>query len=242
MCSSRKISGPCSHSRNRAPHPHAAPSEFQVLAHRVVRPVKTIRYFDRDNHSMERFRRNLEGTRLHLVECCSAEEAVEGCEIITTATAAPGHQEVIKDEWVKPGVHINGIGGDCPGKTERPVSTLKRAKIFVEFLQQTQIEGEIQQLSRQERFVHVRGDLWELITQQKKGRESNEDITLFDSVGFALEDYSVLRLMYDLSERHNIGTLLPLIPELADPKNLISLLAGHHLSCPPPISQLALNI
>lgn len=206
-----------------------AQSEFQVLAHRIVRPLDTIRYFDRNQETMHRFRKNMEGTGLRLIECRSAEEAVEGSGIITTATAAPGHQEVIKDPWVKSGVHINGIGGDSPGKTELPLATLKRAKIFVEFLPQTVIEGEIQQLSPQERSEHVRGELWELVTNKKKGRESPDDITLYDSVGFALEDYSVLRLVHDLAQQYHIGTALPLIPELSDPKNLISLLGGHHL-------------
>ncbi|MBS3905300.1 MAG: ornithine cyclodeaminase [Simkania sp.] len=207
-----------------------AQSEFQVLAHRVVRPIDTIRYFDLDPHTMLRFKKNMEGTGLHLIECRSAEETLIGSEIIVVTTAAPGHQEVVKDTWVKPGVHINGIGGDSPGKTELALAILKRSKIFVEFMPQTQIEGEIQQLTPQERAVHVRGELWELVTHQKKGRETDADITLYDSVGFALEDYSVLRLVRDLSQIYNIGTVLPIIPELSDPKNLISLLGGHHLS------------
>ena len=205
-------------------------SEFQVLAHRIVRPIETIRYFDLDAHTMQRFKHNLQGTKLQLIECRSAEEAVEGCDIITTATAAPGHHEVIKDAWIKPGMHINGIGGDCPGKTELALSTLKHARIFVEFLPQTQIEGEIQRLTPQEVASHVQGELWELVTKRKKGREFINDITLYDSVGFALEDYSILRLVHDLSDRYKIGTDLPIIPKLSDPKNLISLLGGHHLS------------
>src|SRR5579885_2540776 len=116
-----------------------AQSEFQVLAHKIVRPLKTIRYFDLDPRSMHRFRNNLEKSGLELIECKSAEEAVHGSEIITTATAAPGHNEVVKDKWVLPGMHLNAIGGDSPGKTELPLELLKRAKIFVEFLPQTQI-------------------------------------------------------------------------------------------------------
>jgi ornithine cyclodeaminase len=207
-----------------------AQSEFQVLAHRTIRSLDTIKYFDLDPNSMHRFKKNLEKTGLRLIECKSAEEAVHGSELITTATAAPGHREVVKDGWIKQGMHINGIGGDSPGKTELPLATLKRAKIFVEFLPQTQIEGEIQQLTQELRSLHVRGELWELVANHKRGRESSDDITLYDGVGFALEDYSVLRLMLDLSQRYNIGTSLPLIPELSDPKNLISLLGGHHLS------------
>lgn len=207
-----------------------AQSEFQTLAHRVVRPIDTVKYFDLDPKAMERFKKNMERTGLRLIACKSGEEAVHGSELIIVATAAKGHHEVIKDAWVKPGMHINGIGGDSPGKTELALATLKRAKIFVEFLPQTQVEGEIQRLSSQEKNQYVHGELWELITKKKKGRESQDDITLFDSVGFALEDYSTLRLIKDLSQRYHISTELPLIPALSDPKNLISLLGGHHVS------------
>ncbi len=205
-------------------------SEFQVLAHLAVRPIDTIRYFDLDPHAMERFRNNMKECGLQLIECRTAEEAVKGGEIITTATAAVGHQEVVKDAWVLPGMHINGIGGDSPGKTELSLATLKRARIFIEFLPQTQMEGEIQRLTPEERSQHIGGELWELISNRKKGRQSEEEITLYDSVGFALEDYSTLRLVHDLTKKYNLGNDFPIIPKLSDPKNLISLLKNHHLN------------
>lgn len=207
-----------------------AQSEFQVLAHRVIRPFKTLKYFDLDQHAMQRFKKNMEKTGLNLIPCRSGEEAVEGCDLVIVATARPGHHEVLKDAWVKPGMHINGIGGDSPGKTELSLATVKRAKVFIEFMPQTQHEGEIQRLTPEERTKHVRGELWELVTHRKKGRETPDEITLYDSVGFALEDYSVLRLVRDLSDQYHIGSTLPLIPQLSDPKDLISLLGGHHVS------------
>ncbi len=205
-----------------------AQSEFQVLAHQAVRKIKTVKYFDIDPHAMKRFKKTMEKTGLDLVACSSAEETVKGCDIITVATAAAGHHEILQDAWVKPGMHINDIGGDSPGKTELSLDTVKRAKVFIEFLPQTQFEGEIQRLTPEERSQYIHGELWELVTNEKNGRTSHEEITLFDSVGFALEDYSILRLVLNLSKRYQIGTNLPLIPELTDPKNLISLLGGHH--------------
>lgn len=205
-----------------------AQSEFQVLAHRIVRPIEEIRYFDLDPQAMERFKKNLTGTGLKLIPCRSVEEAVKGSYLITVATAAKGHIDVLPDEFVATGMHVNGIGGDSPGKTELALATLKRARIFVEFLPQTRVEGEIQRLSPDEVKKYVKGEIWELVQKRKKGRESEFDITLYDSVGFGLEDFSVLRLVNDLSKHYGIGTELPIIPELADPKDLISLLGGHH--------------
>jgi ornithine cyclodeaminase len=205
-----------------------AQSEFQTLAHQIVRPIHTVQYFDIDPKAMEKYKKNMEGTGLKLKPCRSVEEAVLGSSLISVMVAAKGHHEILPDALVKPGMHINGIGGDSPGKTELSIKTLRRARIFVEFLPQTQIEGETQQLTPAERAKYVRGEIWELVSQRKKGRESPQDITLYDSVGFALEDFSALRLVYNLSKRYDIGTSLPIIPELADPKNLISLLGGHH--------------
>lgn len=205
-----------------------AQSEFQVLAIRSVRPLQTVRYFDIDPIAMKRFKKNMEGTGVKLIPCNSIEEALEGSFLITTLTAAPGHREILKDALVKPGMHINGVGGDSPGKTELDLNTLKRARIFIEFMPQTQVEGEIQRFTPEEREKYVSGELWELVTKQKKGRESPDEITIYDSVGFASEDFSALRLVYDLSKRYNIGTSLAMFPELSDPKDLISLLNGHH--------------
>lgn len=203
-----------------------AQSEFQALAHCLVRDIKTVRYFDIDPIAMEKFNRNIKtrNTEIKLIPCINAKEAVESADIIIVCTAEKAHVDVIKSAWVKPGVHINGLGGDCPGKTELELSILHKSKIVVEYLPQTQIEGEIQRLSMDETMNLVYAELWELITNKKASRVSNEEITLFDSVGFALEDFSVLRLVYDLASKYNIGHDLDIIPDLSDPKNLISLL------------------
>jgi len=131
---------------------------------------------------------------------------------------------VILDRWINPGMHINGLGGDCPGKTELELSLLFRSKIVVEYTPQSLIEGEIQRLSPDQATKLVYGELWELITGKKVGREDENEITVFDSVGFALEDHAVLRLVYDLANKYNFGQNLDLTPQLSDPKNLISVL------------------
>ncbi len=197
-----------------------AQSEFQVLAHYFALGVDEIYYFDIDPRAMEKFAANLKTFPLKLHACKEGREVVEKSDIVTTATAQKGHQKIISANWIRKGTHINGIGGDCPGKTEIEASLLTHARIVVEQLEQSQIEGEIQQMKDLQDYA----ELWEVVSGRKKGRESDEQITLFDSVGFAIEDYSSLRLVHRLAEELQIGHQLDMVPTTPDPKNLFGIL------------------
>lgn len=201
-----------------------AQSEFQVLALQLVRNITEARYFDTDTLAMNKFEKNMKNKGLKLIRCKNAKEAVTGADIITVCTACKAHVDVIKNKWVKAGVHINALGGDTIGKTELELSILPRSRIVVEYFDQSLIEGEIQRLSKREAKKFVYAEFYELVNGSKRGRYSNEEITLFDSVGIALEDYSVLRLTYKLAKKYNIGEELNITPVLKDPKNLISVL------------------
>lgn len=200
-----------------------AQSEFQVRAARLVRGIEEVRYFDIDTKAMDKFGRNMESSGLKLVRCETAQQAVEGADIVTVCTACKAHVDVIKNNWVKPGLHINAMGGDCPGKTELELSILPRSKVVVEYFDQSFVEGEIQRFkTAAEARQNVYGELWELVRGIKNGRGDGREITLFDSVGIALEDYSVLRLTYKLSEKYNLGKDYNFTPVVSDPKDLIS--------------------
>lgn len=201
-----------------------AQSEFQALAHKLVRNIEVIRYYDTDAHAMLKFETNMQNSGMELLACKNAEEAVRGADIVVVCTACKGHVDVIKNEWITPGMHINGLGGDCPGKTEFELPLLYRGKIVVEYIPQSAIEGEIQRLSKDEINKLVYAEYWELVSGKKAGRETEEEVTIYDSVGFALEDYAALRLVYELANEYNIGQDLGIIPPIADPKNLISVL------------------
>lgn len=201
-----------------------AQSDFQALAAAIVRDIKTIRYHDIDHEAMHRFEKNMQAYDFELVPCQSNEEAVKEADIITVCTACKAHAVVIKGSWIKPGVHINGLGGDCPGKTELDKNILPRAKVVVEFFEQSFIEGEIQRFTREEAKKIVYAELWQLISGEKQSRVTDNEITVFDSVGFALEDFSVLKLTYQLAEKYNIGVPMNMIPALKNPKDLFSVL------------------
>src|SRR5699024_10229350 len=109
---------------------------------------------------------------------------------------------------------INGVGGDCPGKTELDPQILSQADVFVEYTPQTRIEGEIQQVD--EEFPVT--ELWEVIKEKAHGRKSAEQVTLFDSVGFAIEDFSALRFLRDRVDGTRYISQIDLIADPEDPK------------------------
>lgn len=199
-----------------------AQSEFQVLGLRLVRDIREVRYFDIDSKAMDKFEKNMNDKNIKFVRCKSAEESVKGADIITTITARKANVDVLKNDWIKTGVHINALGGDTVGKTELELSILQRCRIVVEYFDQSLIEGEIQRLSFKKAKKLVYAELYELINGSKKARENDQEITLFDSVGIALEDYSALRLAYELAEKYGIGEKFNLTPLIINPKDLIA--------------------
>jgi len=196
-------------------------SEFQTLAHFANFKFKQVFYYDLDKSAMHKFKRNLNNQGFDLIPCSTAQEVVLKSQIVTTATACTESQEVIKADWLQPGQHLNCIGGDSPNKTELDLNILYKVKTVVEYLPQTLHEGEIQNLGHGAE-EYVSAELWEVIKKTKKVRTSIQDITLFDSVGFALEDYSVLRYLYDLANKLKIFNSMEITPQLKDCKDLYS--------------------
>ncbi len=197
-----------------------AQSEFQALAFHDQLGIDTLRVYDVDRDAMRKLAHNLamyEGLTVELATSTAA--AVRGADIVTTATADKAWATIITPDMIEPGMHINSIGGDCPGKTELHADVLRAGKIFVEYEPQTRVEGDIQQLPA-DHPVHA---LWRVLTEDIQGRESAQQITIFDSVGFALEDFSALRYLYAKATELGLGTSIELIPELADPKDLFRL-------------------
>ncbi len=198
---------------------NGAQSEFQALAFKAICGVDTLRLYDIDPEATEKCASNLAGYGFKIIKCPSAQEAVEGADIITTVTADKQYATILTDNMVGAGVHINAIGGDCPGKTELHRDILLRSEIFVEFPEQTRIEGEIQQLDDD----HPVTELWQVITGQTKGRTDARQITLFDSVGFAIEDFSALRYIRDQLKPGN-HTELDMLADPDTPKDLFGML------------------
>jgi ornithine cyclodeaminase len=198
-----------------------AQSEFQAVAFVKMVGIREIRYFDIDSAAMDKFAANLADLDgVQLIETSSLDEVVEGADIVTLATADKKHAAVLTPHLVRPGVHINAIGGDCPGKTEIHPDALDSARVFVEFEPQSRHEGDVQQMTPDFPVT----ELWKVLAGTESGRRSDEEITIFDSVGFAIEDFSTSRFLYDLVQERGLGSELDLIATPENPKDLFGYL------------------
>jgi len=207
-----------------------AQSEFQALAVRATLGINTVRVFDIDPAAMSKFERNASALGFDVTLCRDAEEAITGAQVITTCTADKRNATIIADDMLKraraasggAGLHINAMGGDAPGKTELDIEIVKRSRVFVEYPEQTFIEGEIQSLPRDWPIT----ELWQVLTGEADGRDSANEITIFDSVGFAIEDFAALTFLNDRLDGTDYFEHIDLVAEPADPKDLFALVAA----------------
>jgi ornithine cyclodeaminase len=222
---------------------NGAQSEFQAIAfHRMV-GVRNLRLYDTDPQATAKLMRNLAELRLpglEVTRCATTADAVRGADIVTTATADKRNATILTPDMIEPGMHLNAVGGDCPGKTELHADILraKDVRIVVEFEPQARIEGEIQQLEALGEVDETLGEadglsriieLADVVRGRLPGRANDREVTVFDSVGFALNDFSSLRYLQRLNaEQPDGGQRIDLIPELDDPKDLFVGLSPDH--------------
>lgn len=183
---------------------------FQLEALREVMDVELVKVYARRKERVEKFAKDI-GPKLGLkIEAMNtARNAVEGADVLVTATTARG--PVVKDDWVKEGMHINDIGADAPGKQELEPKILRRAKIVVDDWEQACHSGEVNvPLSKGEIIKdQIYGELGEIIAGLQPGRTSDDEITIFDSTGLSIQDaitgWHVLRM----AEKKGVGSEIP---------------------------------
>ena len=205
---------------------NGAQAEFQALAFYHLLGVRTLQLFDTDPAATTKLVRNLQRLQLPglvLQPCASTQEAVRGSDIVTTVTADKRNATILTPPMIAPGMHLNAVGGDCPGKTELHPDILRRpdARVVVEFEPQSRIEGEIQQMPADFAVTEFAA----VLRGQALGRTQAQDVTVFDSVGFALEDFAALRTLHQLLQTHpHLATPSDLIPQMDNPKDLFGVL------------------
>jgi len=207
---------------------NGAQAEFQTIAFHQLLGIREVRLYDTDPAATDKLERNL--ARMHLpglkvTRCGSTAAAVAGADIITTATADKRNATILTPELIVPGVHLNAVGGDCPGKTELHRDILLRpdVRVVVEYEPQSRIEGEIQQMDASYAVL----ELAAVLAGRARGRRHADEVTVFDSVGFALEDFSALRYLRRIHhEERGAHAQIDLLPQLEDPKNLFGLLSA----------------
>ncbi|NIE77154.1 ornithine cyclodeaminase [Pantoea sp. Ap-967] len=208
-------------SRSMALIGNGSQSEFQAVAFHTILGIEEIRLYDIDREASEKLINNLSGyPGINFIIADSVADAVRGADIVTTVTADKAYATILTPEMIEPGMHLNAVGGDCPGKTELHREIVENAYVVVEYEPQSRIEGEIQQMPADSPTV----EFWKVAEGSAPGRENQAQVTLFDSVGFAIEDYSALRYVMDVARDLNIGEEISLVPNLKNPKDLFALL------------------
>lgn len=197
-------------------------AEFQALGHRAALGIGEVSLWDVDPAAMAKAERNLLALGFGVRLADGAEDAVRGADVVTTCTADKALATVLFDAWVEPGMHLNAIGGDCPGKTELEPAVLGRGPVFVEHPPQTRVEGEIQHQAPDFPVT----ELWEVVAGHRPGRESPDQVTIFDSVGFAVEDFSALRYLHETVHETGHCIDIDLVAEPDDPKDLFGLVGA----------------
>jgi ornithine cyclodeaminase len=202
---------------------NGAQSEFQAIAFCRMLGIRELRLYDVDGAASAKLERNLrempEMAAVKIVRTRSTAEACKGADIVTTVTADKKNAVIMTPPMVGAGMHINAVGGDCPGKTELHGDILRMpgARVYVEYEPQSRIEGEIQQMEADFPVT----EFATLLSGEATGRRADADITIFDSVGFALQDYSALRFLHMLlHEERGSHRQIDLVPSLDDPKDL----------------------
>lgn len=181
----------------------------QIVAISRVRKIKEILVYDVREEAVERLARILAKNRIKIKKG----GIKEVCQQDILVTATPAKEPIVNAEWISPGVHINAIGADAPGKEELDPEILKKAKIVVDCWEQASHSGEInvpltKGIIKKE---DVYAELGEIVIGKKPARENEEEITIFDSTGLAIQDLYTASLVFKIARKRKIGREVKMI-------------------------------
>ncbi len=138
----------------------------------------------------------------------SAEDAVRGADVVVTATSA--REPVLRREWLGPGTHVNAVGASMPSVRELDVDTVAACALYCDSRESLRNEAGEYQLALKEGAIpgeeHVRGELGEVLAGTAPGRRSDDELTVFRSLGLAVEDLAAARCAVERARRMGIGT------------------------------------
>jgi ornithine cyclodeaminase len=179
-----------------------------VEAMSQVRRIRRCRVASRRVESARRLADELQGSYRFPVEAVgTVEEALRGADLIVTATNTA--EAVVRREWVSAGAHINAVGACTPNARELDAETVAASSLFVDSVESTLNEAGDYLRAAQEGAVapgHIRAELGELLKGSKPGRTSLDEITLFKSLGLAVEDLAAAEYLYRKSKETGAGT------------------------------------
>jgi alanine dehydrogenase len=173
-----------------------------IVAHASVRPIVELVVWGRDRDKAERLARNFDGRRLKARAAKSLEEAIGWADTISCATLS--QDPLVLGHWLKPGQHVDLVGGFTPAMREADDAAIARARVYVDtYAGATKEAGDIVQplANGTLDLKQIAGDLAELAQGRVSGRSFHNQITLFKSVGTALEDLAAAELVYESLRR-----------------------------------------
>lgn len=178
----------------------------------AVRPIRKVRVWSRSGARAEAF---AERARRHssaeIVVSSTAREAVAGADVVCTITGA--RTPILEGAWLAPGTHVNAVGASLPVARELDASAVARARMFVDRRESTLKESGDFLFARDEGAIddsHIRGELGDVLLKRVAGRKERGDITLFKSLGLAVEDVAALRHIYTQALAAGAGTAVSL--------------------------------
>lgn len=178
-------------------------ARFQLEGILSILNVENALGYDVSKENLEKFKKFCENFGVEF----KAKDVKEVCDCDVLVTSTPSRGPVVRDEWVKEGLHINAIGADAPGKQELDEKILLRAKIVVDDYEQAIHSGEVNvAISKgllNPKSIHA--SLGEVIAKIKAGRECNDEITVFDSTGLAIQDVAVAKIVYERALKKGVG-------------------------------------
>ena len=185
-----------------------AQAKTQLLAISEVLPrIEEVKVFDMRMDASAIYAREMSaklGINIYPVE--TIQEATDTDIVVTTT---PSKKPMVKKEYIRPGTHINAIGADAKGKQELEAALIRNAKIVVDDIAQASHSGEINvPLSEGKiKVEEIYGTLGEVVANLKVGREGDEEITIFDSTGLAIQDIACARLVYEKAKEGKFPSL-----------------------------------
>ncbi len=180
-------------------------------AMRCVRSLRRVRVACRSRERAAAFVRDAAGRGVAVEACDTVEDAVRGADLIVTATSSA--EPVVRREWIASGAHLNVVGASVPACREVDSATMAAARLFVDRRESTLNESGDYLVPAREGLVgpdHIRAEIGELLVAGRPGRASDAEITLFKSLGLAIEDLAAARHVYEAARRRGLGTTVSL--------------------------------
>ena len=166
-----------------------------------------VRLWSRTQESVDRYLAEEAHKYPHLTirGTTDVEEAVRGADVIVTGTHA--REWLVDDDWVKPGAHIAALGADLKGEQELHPAILKRGRVFVDDIRQCREDGEINVPLSEGLWSEddLAGEIGKVICGELEGRQSDDQVSVFDSTGIALQDSATVPLEYERAVAAGVG-------------------------------------